>query len=178
MTVRFGLLGYGLFGSHHARVIDQNDKTSLVAVAAQSPDSRAAAQGEFPAVEVAEDYREVIQRDDIDIVDIVLPNQLHHEAALAAIRAGKHVLLEKPMALTWEHCDELVEAADAAGVVLAVGHELRLSSVWGGAKQLIDPCSARVGRTLAVPLPSRLGRMEIRHFASGKLDSGGADPLL
>jgi myo-inositol 2-dehydrogenase/D-chiro-inositol 1-dehydrogenase len=67
-----------------------------------------------------------------------VPNKLHYEVALAALDAGKHVLLEKPMALELSHCDQLISLAAAKQRTLAIGHELRLSSLWGGVKKLID----------------------------------------
>ncbi|SVC93723.1 uncharacterized protein METZ01_LOCUS346577, partial [marine metagenome] len=84
------------------------------------------------------DYRELLDRGDIDIIDVTVPNVLHHEVAAAAFDAGKHVLLEKPMALELSHCDELISRAAEKGLLLAVGHELRLSSLWGKARALID----------------------------------------
>lgn len=138
MAVRFGLLGFGLFGAHHARAISGSASAELAAVTAHSQTSRDAARDEFPKADVLDNWEAVLQRDDVDVVDIVLPNKLHFEAAMAALDAGKHVLLEKPMALTWAQCDAIVEKAAATGLTLAVGHELRLSSLWAGAKQLMD----------------------------------------
>jgi myo-inositol 2-dehydrogenase/D-chiro-inositol 1-dehydrogenase len=80
----------------------------------------------------------MLSRGDLDVVDIVLPSHLHHAAAAAALSSGKHVLLEKPMALTLEQCDELIRVARQQERLLAIGHELRLSSLWGAVKKLID----------------------------------------
>ena len=91
------------------------------------------------SAEVYADYRELLARDDIDIVDIVVPSHLHHEIASAALAAGKHVLLEKPMALSLQQCDDLIRLARESNErIFAVGHELRLSSLWGKVKELID----------------------------------------
>jgi myo-inositol 2-dehydrogenase/D-chiro-inositol 1-dehydrogenase len=102
----------------------------------------------------------LLRREELDVVDIVLPSHLHHAAARAALEAGRHVLLEKPMALTVGHCDELIALARARGRLLAVGHELRLSSLWGKVKELID--AGAVGRPLYLLIelwrrPYRLG---------------------
>lgn len=136
--VRFGLIGYGLFGAHHARAIERTTDARLVAIAVSSPPSQQAAAAAHPHAAVYGNYRDVLSRTDIDVVSIVVPNRLHAEVAVAALDAGKHVLLEKPMALTVEDCDQLISAADRNHRVLAIGHELRLSSLWGGVKQLID----------------------------------------
>src|SRR5690606_7701926 len=70
--------------------------------------------------------------------DVVVPNVLHFEVALAALEAGKHLLLEKPMALELAHCDRLVEAARARRRMIAVNPELRHAALWSGVKRLIE----------------------------------------
>ena len=136
--LRFGLIGHGLWGTHHARAIDSTKGAALVAVADRDQENRAAAKQAFPNVDVLDDYRELVARDDIDVIDIVVPSHLHYQISAAALEAGKHVLVEKPMVLTIPHCDELIELARLKGKVLAVDHEMRLSSLWGRVKQLID----------------------------------------
>ena len=91
----------------------------------------------FQRRQVYADYRELLARPDIDVVDIVVPSYLHHEIASAALAAGKHLLLEKPMALSLRECDDLIALAAKHKRVFAVGHELRLSSLWGKVKELI-----------------------------------------
>ena len=98
MTTRFGVIGYGAWGSHHAAAIAGLEETTLIAVAANTDDSQAKARSDHPNAAVVGDYRDLLARDDVDAVSIVLPNALHEEAAVAAMEAGKHVLLEKPMA--------------------------------------------------------------------------------
>ena len=137
-NIRYGLIGYGLFGQHHARLIQQADGIELTAVSAKSESSRAAAVSDHPDVAVVSDYRDLVARDDVDIIDIVVPNRLHFETAKAALENGKHVLLEKPMALELTHCDSLIALAAEKQLTLAVGHELRLSSLWGRVRELID----------------------------------------
>lgn len=143
-NVRFGLVGYGLFGAHHADAIVNTDGAKLAAIAVKSDNSQSAARDAHPAADVCGDYRELLARDDIDIVSVVVPNHLHYEVGRAVLECGKHLLLEKPMALQVAHCDELNHLAKSRGKILAVGHELRLSSLWGGVKRLID--EGRIGR--------------------------------
>ena len=135
-TVRFGLIGYGAWGSHHGRAIAGTPGAELVAIAARSEATRAAAQAEHPRAHVYADYRELLSREELDAVDVVLPSHLHHEVAAAVLAAGRHLLLEKPMALTLPHCDDLLAVARQRGRVLAVGHELRLSALWGKVQAL------------------------------------------
>lgn len=136
--VRFGLIGFGAWGKCHAQAIAKTDGAQLAAVAAKSEATCAAAREAFPEAAVYADYRQLLARDDVDIVDIVLPSFLHHEVAAAVLDAGKHLLLEKPMCLSIEHCDDLLQRARAQERLLAVGHELRLSSLWSQAKRMID----------------------------------------
>ncbi len=136
--VRFGVIGYGLFGAHHANAIVKTDRGQLAAIAVKSEKSQAAARDAHESADVYGDYQELLARPDIDIVSVVVPNHLHYEIGKRVLESGKHLLLEKPMALAVEHCDELNRLAFSRGRVLAVGHELRLSSLWGGVKSLID----------------------------------------
>ena len=161
--VRYGLVGYGLFGAHHAAAIVAAPSAELAAVAVKSEASQAAAREAHPGVEVCGDYRELLDRDDIDIIDVTVPNVLHHEVAVAALEAGKHVLLEKPMALKLSHCDDLIARATEKDRLLAVGHELRLSSLWGKARELID--EGVIGRPLHAMV--ELSRFPYRQGAEG-----------
>ena len=106
-AIRFGLIGFGAWGKYHAEAIAKTDGAELVAIADKLEASCAAARAAFPDAAVASDYRELLDRDDVDIVDVVLPNFLHHEVASATLKAGKHLLLEKPMCMSVEHCDGL-----------------------------------------------------------------------
>lgn len=135
--LRFGLIGYGAWGRHHAEAIRKAPGAELAAVACASEATAAAARAEL-GVSVHRDYRALLARPDVDAVDIVLPNDLHAEVGVAALDAGKDVLLEKPMAVTPAECDRLIAAARRTGRVLSIGHELRLSPQWGGIKALID----------------------------------------
>ena len=138
MTVGFGLIGYGLWGRHHARAIAQAPGATLAAIACRTPQTADAARNDWPDVVVELDYRALLARQDLDAVDIVVPNDLHEEIGVAALEAGKDVLLEKPLASTLAACDRLIDAARRTGRVLSVGHELRLSQQWSAIKQLID----------------------------------------
>jgi myo-inositol 2-dehydrogenase / D-chiro-inositol 1-dehydrogenase len=144
--LRFGLIGYGAWGQHHAQAIARTKGADLVAIAGPSERTRSAARDAFPAAEVFADYRQLLERRDIDVVDIVVPSHLHHEIATAALRAGKHVLLEKPMAVSLRQCDEMIALAEKHQRYLAIGHELRLSSLWGKVKELVT--SGRIGEPL------------------------------
>jgi len=136
--VPFGLIGYGAWGRHHARAIAESGQSELVAIATRSPENQAEAHAKHPSARIFSDYRELLARSDIDVVDVVLPTYLHFDVGAAVLRAGKHLLLEKPMAANLAHCDELIRLAKAQHRLLAIGHEFRLSSLWGKVKEMID----------------------------------------
>lgn len=138
MPIRFGLIGYGAWGQHHAASIAQAEDAQLVAIAERSDESRKAAQQAHPNAAVVADYQELVGRDDLDVVDVIVPNRLHHEVASAVLSSGKHLLLEKPMCLTMKECDYLLQLAKAKNLRIAINHEFRLSSLWGTVKRLID----------------------------------------
>jgi myo-inositol 2-dehydrogenase/D-chiro-inositol 1-dehydrogenase len=136
--VRFGLIGFGAWGRCHAEAIARTPGAELVAVAARSAESGAAARQQFPAAKVHADYNELLQEPDLDVIDVVLPSHLHRDAGCAVLSSGRHLLLEKPMALSVAQCDDLIAAAQRHQRLMAIGHEMRLSSLWGKVKQLID----------------------------------------
>jgi myo-inositol 2-dehydrogenase/D-chiro-inositol 1-dehydrogenase len=150
-AVRFGLVGYGAWGSCHARAI--REEAALVAVCAATEASRERARAELGSdVAICADHVELVQRADVEVVDIVVPNALHRPVAVAALRAGKHVLLEKPMATSAEDCDAIAAAARQSGKLLAIGHEARLSPLWGKVKQLIADGAIGTPRMAAIHL--------------------------
>jgi len=137
-TVRFGLIGFGAWGQCHAGAIDKTAGAEIAAICARSETSCQAAREAYPEAEVFSDYRRLLEQEDLDVIDIVLPSHLHHEVASAALASGKHLLLEKPMTLSVEHCDDLLRLARENDRLLAVGHELRLSPLWGRVKEMLN----------------------------------------
>lgn len=137
-NVRAGLVGFGAWGQHHANAIQVTEGVDLVAIAARSDSSTAAAREAYPDANVYSDFNELIARDDLDFVDVVVPSHLHYSVATAVLGSGKHLLLEKPMGVSLDECDEMIRLANNRKCLFAVGHELRLSSMWGKAKSMID----------------------------------------
>ncbi|MCB1741006.1 MAG: Gfo/Idh/MocA family oxidoreductase [Gammaproteobacteria bacterium] len=148
MSLRFGLVGYGAWGRVHAGAIEVTAGAELVAIADRGEDELAHARARHPGCFLSTDYRDVIECREVDAVCVVVPNDLHEAVALEALGAGKHVLLEKPMAHSLDGCERLLEAARRAPGVLNVVHQLRVSSQWGTIKSLVD--SGRVGEPLSL----------------------------
>lgn len=136
--IKFGLIGFGAWGQHHAHAIADCPDAELVAIAARSPESVAAAKAAYPEAQVFSDYRALIDNGGVDCIDVVVPSHLHCEIGSAVLESKTHLLLEKPMGVSIADCDRLIALALAHGVELAIGHELRLSSMWGRAKEMID----------------------------------------
>lgn len=138
MDIRFGLIGYGGWGSHHASALASTRGVVLKAIATRSADSLERARANHPDADVHDDLFDLTGRDDIDVVDIVVPNALHFPVVQLVLEAGKHVLVEKPLALSVEQCHELVQLAAARGLTIAVAHTMRLSPLWSRVKQIIE----------------------------------------
>jgi myo-inositol 2-dehydrogenase / D-chiro-inositol 1-dehydrogenase len=92
------LIGYGAWGKHHAAAIRAAPGLTLAGVACEGEASAVAARHDLPDVPVYRDYRELLRDPSLDAVDIVTPNHLYSTMGMAALEAGKVVLLEKPMA--------------------------------------------------------------------------------
>ena len=164
MTVRFGLVGSGRWGACHADAIRHTPGAELAAVAVSSPESARRAEAEL-GVPAVVGWQELLARPDpaLDVVDVVAPNVLHAEITLAALEAGLHVLVEKPLATTLPDCDAIVAAARRRDRVVAVGHELRLSPLWGRLKHEI--AAGRIGQPLSCAI--HLWRRSFRGGSGG-----------
>lgn len=117
-SLRVGLVGYGFAGqTFHAPVLASVPGLSLVAVASSKPER---VHADWPDVAVAPDADALYARDDIDLVVIAAPNEAHHPLAAAALRAGKHVVVDKPFVLDAAQARELADLARVRGRVLSV----------------------------------------------------------
>jgi predicted dehydrogenase len=126
MTVRLGVVGCGAI-ARRAHLPGLKDVAEVVAFTSRTRASAEAARDEWGGGEVVDDWKTLVDRDDIDAVTLCTPNALHAEAAIAFANAGKHVLVEKPMAVTVTEADAMLDAASAAGVVLMTAHNLRFN---------------------------------------------------
>jgi predicted dehydrogenase len=125
--VGFGLIGCGTWGRMHARAYAASPAIHLVAVCDQDASRAATLAAEFGISEHMADWRELIARPDIQAVGIATPDFAHGEITLAALRAGKHVLVEKPLATSISECEEILAVQKAQGVKLMVDFHNRWS---------------------------------------------------
>ncbi|HID95553.1 MAG TPA: Gfo/Idh/MocA family oxidoreductase [Candidatus Latescibacteria bacterium] len=122
--VKVGIVGAGFMGQMHSNVYAALPEAMLVAVADIREENARKVARSHKALPYA-DFSKMLEKEEIDMVDICLPTYLHAEYAVKAAQAGKHVLCEKPMALTLEEADSMIEAAEKAGVYLMVAHCIR-----------------------------------------------------
>ncbi len=122
--IRIGVLGAGFMGGTHARAFAKLPDVQVVGVSSRSSEKAAALAKEVGA-EPFTDSMALASDPRVDAVSVTLPTQLHMEYAVAALNAGKHVLLEKPMAVTLEECDQIIAAAKRNDRILMVAHVLR-----------------------------------------------------
>lgn len=135
--MRIGLVGYGAWGRVHAQVIAAIPELTLASVVCGDEESARAAAA-LPGVDVHRDYAALLSDPRIDLIDIVTPNHMHAGMALTALEAGKHVLLEKPMATTLADARRVVDAAECSDRYVGVGLQLHTSRQWGRIRDLID----------------------------------------
>jgi len=122
--LKVGVLGVGLIGELHARVFSEIPTADLVAVA-DADEERARRVGEQLKCEYCSGCSELLNQENIEAVSICTPDRYHLQPAIAAAKAGKHILLEKPIARTVEEAEKIKKAAQDNGVRLMVGHILR-----------------------------------------------------
>jgi predicted dehydrogenase len=117
-----GVIGFGYWGPNLARCFAETEGCSLRSIADPSLAALARAGKRYPAAQCVSDWREVLYDPKIDAVAIATPVRTHHEIALAALRAGKHVLVEKPMTETSDEARSLIDEAARRDLILMVGH--------------------------------------------------------
>lgn len=136
--MRIGLVGYGGWGRVHAGVIGRIDGLSLGGVVAGDDASAREAAHDLPGVPVHRTFDALLADPAIDLVDIVGPNHLHADMAVQALEAGRHVLLEKPMATTLADAERVVTAAERSGRYCDSVLQLRVSRQWARVRSLIE----------------------------------------
>nr|BFF24663.1 Gfo/Idh/MocA family oxidoreductase [Glycomyces mayteni] len=146
--LRIGMVGYAFMGAAHShawrtapRFFDLPLAPQMTALAGRDADRLNAAAAKLGWDSTETDWRRLIERDDIDLVDICVPGNLHAEIAVAALEAGKHVLCEKPLANSVEEAEAMTAAAEAAkakGVLAMCGFSYRRTPALSLAKRLVD----------------------------------------
>jgi predicted dehydrogenase len=150
-NLNIGLIGYGFMGRAHsnafrkvANFFDLEYRPVLKAVCARDPDKVKAFATRWGYESFETDWRKLLAREDIDLVDIACPNDMHKEIAIAAAKAGKMILCEKPLSMNGPEGLKMVQAVEKAGVPNMVWYNYRRVPAVALAKQLID--QGKLGR--------------------------------
>jgi len=137
--VKVGIVGSQFQADIHAASMKMaSEWLDVVAVSSPTPGNVAALAKRYGIPRVFTDYREMLKERDIEMITIAAPNQLHAEMTVAAARAGKHVVCEKPLAMTAEECEQMIHAARQAGVLSPYAEELFFTSTYVKAKEMAD----------------------------------------
>jgi predicted dehydrogenase len=139
------IIGTKFMGKAHSnawanapRFFDLGIKPVMKVAVGKSEESAQALANNWGWEEISSDWQEVVERDDIDVIDISVPTNLHHPIAVAAARAGKHIFCEKPFALNASQAKEMLDEAEKAGVIHYLNHNYRRCPAVQLAKKLID----------------------------------------
>jgi predicted dehydrogenase len=136
--VRVGFIGAGRIADLHALAYRENERAALYAVCDANAGHAKRRSDEWGAGRSYADYREILADGDIDAVEILTPHQFHEEMAVAALEAGKHVSLQKPMARTLEEADRIAAAAKGSERVFRVFENYRYYPPYVRAKEMLD----------------------------------------
>jgi len=137
--VKVGIIGSGFEADIHAASIKiLPEDAEVVAVASPTPGHPEALAKKYGIPQVFHDYREMLKEEDIEMVTINAPNYLHCAMTRDIAEAGKHVVCEKPLALTLEECDEMIDTCRKQGVLLAYAEELLFTPKYVKAKEMAD----------------------------------------
>ena len=136
-TVNVGVIGVGAMGENHVRVYHKIEEANLVAVSDVSERALKKIEKKYGAKGYTE-YSELLENPEIEVVSVCVPTTFHHNVVMEAIKNGKHVLVEKPIAFKLEEAEEMIAAAKEAGVLLATGHVERFNPAVQKAKELVD----------------------------------------
>jgi predicted dehydrogenase len=191
--LRVGMIGYAFMGAVHAqawrsahRFFDLPLTPELTVVSGRDAEAVGSAAERFGFGSVETDWRAAVQRDDVDLIDICTPGDLHADIAIEALRAGKHVLCEKPLANTVEEAERMASAAAEAarhGVYAMCGYTYRRTPALALARKMVE--EGRLGRIrqvraqylqdwLADETAPMTWRLQAEHAGSGALGDIGA----
>jgi len=145
--LKVGVLGSGFMGSTHARAFAKQPGVQVVGVASRTLAKAETLAREFGDCVASTDFIALVNDPAVDVVSNTLPTPFHEEYTLASLRAGKPVLLEKPMALTLETCDAIIDTARQTGVILMLAHVIRFWPEYLALHSLIS--SGELGSPLA-----------------------------
>jgi predicted dehydrogenase len=179
--IRFGMIGAGAISNSHLPAIAAREDCEIVCIADTNLEQAKTRAEQYQAPRHVASYDELVAMEDIDAVVVGIPTTFHADASIKALRNGKHVLCEKPMARTLEDCDAMLRAAEEAGKVLQIGFVRRFDDDWGMMRKLAlegkagRPCMWR--RIIAGSAPGYGPWYSDARYSDGPLPESGAHDL-
>lgn len=156
---RVAVIGVGSMGKNHARVYSEMPEAELIAVSDNNLETAEKTGAHF-GVRAYQDYRQMLEKEKPEAVTISVPTALHYDVGMAAMQAGAHVLIEKPISATLEEGRALIQAADQLGRHLMIGHIVRFNAAHQELKKRLD--NGELGRVFQIfcrragPFPARI----------------------
>lgn len=169
--VRVGLIGSGFISAIHADALKRCADAELTAVASPSPGKAAAFAKQHGMAHHFTDYRQLLALEEVDMVVIGIPNDLHHDCTIAAAAAGKHIVLEKPMCLNLAEADGMIAACHKASVKLMYAEELCFAPKYVRLKKLLD--SGALGQPVLIKQSEKHDGPHAPHFWDVNRSGGG-----
>ncbi|SCP98453.1 Predicted dehydrogenase [Anaerobium acetethylicum] len=133
--LKLGIIGYGFMGHEHVNALEKFENAEIIAVCDNNPQQLEDAK---EGVLTFEDYRDLLNVEEINTVIIAVPNTLHKEVSIAAAKAGKNIICEKPAAMSVEEFDEMVKAAEECKVLFSIHHQRRWDKDFRVMKEVYD----------------------------------------
>lgn len=176
MSYRFGIIGLGLIADFHGKAIEAMDGAVIHSCMSRSVDKVKAFSTKFSCSGYT-DLREMLKDPDLDIVTVCTPSGYHLEPSLEIIKAGKHLIIEKPLEITLDRCDRILEAAAKKGVKVSTVFPSRFHGASLAVKKAID--GGRFGRLILGDAYVKWFRTQEYYDKGGwhgtrELDGGGA----
>ncbi|MEM2617826.1 MAG: Gfo/Idh/MocA family oxidoreductase [Thermofilaceae archaeon] len=170
--LRFAILSFAhIHAWSYARVLKSLEEAELVAIYDDDPERLKRAAEAYGVRDLYSDYQQLLKRSDIDAVIIASENAKHAELAVASAEAGKHIIVEKPLATTLEDAERMIKAAEKAGVKLQQAFVMRYHDATVAVKRMLD--EGALGRILAITTTNH-GKFPGLWFDDPRLAGGGA----
>lgn len=147
-TIKHGIIGLGWFGEMHAKALSAVPNVEVHSICTRTESKLKDMAGQFDVPNTYTDYHEMLADPELDSVSITTMWDQHKDPSLAALAAGKHVFLEKPMASTVEDCDAIVDAANKSDAMFMVGHICRFNPRYAAAKAEI--AAGKIGKIISM----------------------------
>ena len=136
-TIQIGIVGAGIMGTRHARIYSELPSARLVAIADVDLSKAKALAEQYPGAGAVGDYHELLRMPELDVLHVATPDFLHKEPVVDGLKAGKHILVEKPMATTVEDAEQIVQISKDTGKHVMVNYTHRWAAPYAKTKQLV-----------------------------------------